>query len=95
MKDKLLEQFFDFEVFPNWWCCVIGRYPQDDNIPEDIKEDFFVISSDNPNAANILLEQMRDRNYVNFGYNIKRYDNIILNAVACGFTPHQYLLLVK
>lgn len=89
MKDKLSEQFFDFEVFPNWWCCVIGRYPQDDNIPEDIKKDFFVISSDNPNAANILLEQMRDRNYVNFGYNIKRYDNIILNAVACGFTPHQ------
>ena len=53
MKDKLLEQFFDFEVFPNWWCCVIGRYPQDDNIPEDIKKEFFVISSDNPNAANI------------------------------------------
>ena len=22
-------RFFDFEVFPNWWCCVFGDLPED------------------------------------------------------------------
>lgn len=93
MKEKLLEQFFDFEVYPEWWCCVIGRYPQDDNIPEDIKEDFIVVTSDDPCARENLLQIMRNRDYVNFGYNIKKYDNIILNGIASGFTPHQLRIL--
>ena len=38
----LMKQMFDFEVFPNWWCCVIGKYPEDDDIPESIKNDFIV-----------------------------------------------------
>ena len=93
MKDKLLEQMFDFEVFPNWWCCTVGEYPQDDDIPESIKDDFHVVTSDDPNAADKLLRIMTNRDFVNMGYNIKYYDNIILNGVACGFTPRQLKIL--
>ena len=85
MKMKLLEQMFDFEVFPNWWCCVVGKYPQDDDIPESIKDDFLVVTSDMADARERLLNIVGDRNYVNMGYNIKYYDNIILNGVANGF----------
>lgn len=93
MADKLLEQMFDFEVFPNWWCCVVGKYPQDDDIPESIKDDFLVVTSDMSNARDVLLDCMCDRNWVNMGYNIKYYDNIILNGVASGFTPRQLKIL--
>ncbi|MBR5199807.1 MAG: hypothetical protein IKW20_08310 [Bacteroidales bacterium] len=93
MKNKLLEQMFDFEVFPNWWCCVVGKYPQDDDCPESIKDDFLVVTSDMPNARDVLLDCMCNRDYVNMGYNIKYYDNIILNGVACGFTPRQLKIL--
>ena len=92
-KDKLLEQMFDFEVYPKWWCCTVGKYPQDDDIPESIKDDFIVVTSDDPLAREHLLAVMRDRNYVNMGYNIKYYDNIILNGVASGFTPYQLKIL--
>ena len=93
MKDKLLEQMFDFEVYPNWWCCTIGEYPQDDDIPESIKDEFHVVTSDDPDARERLLSIMTNRNYVNMGYNIKYYDNIILNGVANGFTPRQLKIL--
>jgi hypothetical protein len=90
---KLKEQMFDFEVFPNWWCCVIGEYPEDQDIPESIKDTFTVISSDMIDAKDKLLEIMTNREYVNMGYNIKHYDNIILNGVACGFSPRQLKIL--
>lgn len=92
-KNKLLEQMFDFEVFPNWWCCVIGRYPQDDEIPESIKDDFIVVTSDRSDAADYLLSIMRNPEYVNMGYNIKKYDNIILNGIASGFSPRHLKIL--
>lgn len=92
-KNKLLEQMFDFEVFPNWWCCTIGKYPQDDDIPESIKDDFIVITSDDKNARDNLLDIVEDPEFVNMGYNIKRYDNIILNGVACSFSPRQLKIL--
>lgn len=89
----LREQMFDFEVFPEWWCCVIGKYPQDDDIPETIKDDFIVVTSDMPTARETLLGVMCDKEWVNMGYNIKYYDNVILNGVANGFTPHQLKIL--
>lgn len=92
-RDKLLEQMFDFEVYPKWWCCTVGKYPQDDDLAESIKDDFIVVTSDDPAAREHLLAVMRDRDYVNMGYNIKYYDNIILNGVASGFTPHQLKIL--
>lgn len=30
-------RFFDFEVFPNWWCCTFGDLPDDRKITEDLK----------------------------------------------------------
>lgn len=93
MRNKLLEQMFDFEVYPKWWCCTVGKYPQDDDIPESIKDDFIVITSDMGDARERLLAIMEDRNFVNMGYNIKYYDNIILNGVACGFSPRQLKIL--
>lgn len=92
-KEKLLEQMFDFEVFPNWWCVVIGKYPQDDDIPETIKDDFITITSDDSDYLLRLREIMCNRDWVNMGYNIKYYDNIILNGVMSGFTPHQLKIL--
>lgn len=90
----LKEQFFDFEVFPNWWCCVIGRYPVDDKeVPERLKEEFIVIRSDIGAPREDLLEIMCDKEYVSMGYNIKRYDNIILNGVASSFSPRQLKIL--
>lgn len=86
-KLKLKEQMFDFEVTPDWWLCVVGVYPEDDKCDESIKDDFFVFRSDEPDAAHRLLTCVMNRDYVNMGYNIKGYDNIILNAVANGFEP--------
>lgn len=93
MKLKLLEQMFDFEVFPNWWCCVVGEYPQDDDVSENIKDNFTIITSDDSSAREALLKLMCNKDFVNMGYNIKRYDNIILNGIANGFTPRQLKIL--
>ena len=93
MADKLLEQMFDFEVYPNWWCCVIGEYPQDDNVTEDLKDNFYVIDSDMPLAREKLFAIVNRPEYVNMGYNIKGYDNRILNGIHCGFSPHQLGIL--
>ena len=82
-------KFFDFEVTPNWWLCVVGDYPEDGKIPESIKDDFHVFTSDMPDAATALFKCMISPENVNFGYNIKRYDNLILKAVFNRLTPHQ------
>ena len=38
-------RFFDFEVFPNWWCCVIGDEPDTwDGFSEEVKTHFQVVS---------------------------------------------------
>lgn len=89
----LKELMFDFEVFPEWWCCVVGKYAEDDNIPESIKDEFLVVTSDDSIAREKLLSVMTDKNYVCMGYNIKYYDNIILNGIANGFTPRQIKIL--
>lgn len=93
MREKLLEQMFDFEIYPNWWCCTVGVYPQDDNVSESIKDDFFVVTSDMSDARERLMRIMCNKDVVNMGYNIKYYDNIIMNGVAMGFTPHQLKIL--
>jgi len=54
---KLREQFFDFEVLQNWWCCVIGEYPENDEIvPESLKDDFIVITSETNDAYKKLFD---------------------------------------
>lgn len=84
------EQFFDFEVFPQWWCCVIGEYVDDETAKnESVKDNFHVISSDDFDARNRLLNLLTREDFVAIGYNNKKYDNIILNAISCSLTPTQ------
>lgn len=88
-------RFFDFEVFPNWWCCVFGDFPEGelhdanrkDFINEDIKSNYFVVTSDDPCCRDRLIAAMQE--VVNVGYNIKKYDLMIANAIYQGFTPQQ------
>ena len=86
-------RFFDFEVFPNWWCCVFGDEPIDWNTYNTdiikVKNDFKVVTSDDDNARNKLMELLREEGYCSTGYNIKYYDLIVANAIYQGFTPQQ------
>jgi hypothetical protein len=75
------EKFFDFEVFPNWWCCVFGDYPEDGELTEEIKETFRVVDSDSRISRDELMAELRADGYVNMGYNIKGYDLIIAAGV--------------
>ena len=81
------ERFFDFEVLPHWWLCVLGDYKP--NVDEGIKDTFVIIHSDMPDAREKLMDMMKEENVALFGYNIKRYDLMIANAVYNGFSPEQ------
>lgn len=79
-------RFFDFEVFPNWWCLVTGDY--DGNLDESIKNNFTVITSEQNDAREQALNILREPGICIVGYNIKKYDLIIANAIYQGFGPH-------
>ena len=82
-------RFFDFEVLPNWWCCTFGDLPDNEQVDESLKDNFVVITSDDSNARDLLLKQMREPGVVVVGYNIKYYDLMIANAIYQGFSPQQ------
>ena len=85
-------RFFDFEVFPNWWCCVFGDLPEDwkeNKVTEAIKDTFKVVSSDSPTARDDLMNLLMEKDIVKSGYNIKQYDLIIANAIRQGLTPQE------
>lgn len=92
-------RFFDFEVYPNWWCVSFGDFPEGELtaenrwsfIKESVKDTFFCIDSDDPKAREKVVEAMRE--IVNVGYNIKNYDLMIANAVYQGFTPQQIKII--
>jgi hypothetical protein len=87
-------RFFDFEVLPHWWLCVFGDYPDNaDDVTEDIKSTFTVINSDMPNARDLLIQLLREQDFVQVGYNIKGYDLPISNGVYQGFTPEQIKII--
>lgn len=95
------KRFFDFEVYPNWWCCCFGDLPdgeitdanKDTFIDESIKKTFFDVDSDMPDARQRLLDFMREADYVLCGYNIKDYDLKITNAVYQGFGPQEIRII--
>lgn len=93
-------RFFDFEVFPEWWCVVISdeeeQYPGgiynnqfDDKTEQKIKSKMRVYSSDN--EASLVREQLKKElsQKVICGYNIKRYDLMIAKCIFAGFTPRK------
>ena len=87
-------RFFDFEVTPNWWLCVFGDMPDNlDDIKENIKDNFVIVNSDMPNARELLLQQLKEEDYVKMGYNIKGYDLSIVNGIYQGFTAQQVKIL--
>ena len=89
-------RFFDFEVFPHWWCCVFGDLPFDweTNRPNDnIKQNFKVVRSDYGLSRDELIAMLREQGYVQLGYNIKKYDLIIANGVYQAFSPEQIKIL--
>lgn len=86
-------RFFDFEVTPNWWLCVFGDLPEDGNVTEDIKDNFTIVHSDMANARALCMDMLREEDVCNLGYNIKRYDLSIANAIYQGFNPQQVKMI--
>ena len=89
------ERFFDFEVFPHWWCCVFGDLPDNwqDGINESVKDTFVVVQSSDMTARDDLLKQLLEDGYVQMGYNIKHYDLSIANAIYQGLEPEELFAL--
>lgn len=86
-------RFFDFEVFAHWWCCSFGDMPDDEKVTEDIKNNFYVVTSDDEFARDKLIAKMKEENYVLAGYNIKGYDLIIANAIYQALEPEQVKMI--
>ncbi|WP_002145554.1 hypothetical protein [Bacillus cereus] len=67
--------FYDFEVFANDWLVVIAD-------TDDQSEKVFV------NNEQALIDYYHDhKNDIWIGYNSRHYDQFILKAIICGFTP--------
>lgn len=87
-------RFFDFEVFPHWWCCVFGDTDETvKGIEPDIKDSFNVVTSDDPMCREKLMSYFTDAEYCKLGYNIKFYDLQIANAIYQGFSPEQVYIV--
>lgn len=84
-------RFFDFEVYPHWWCCSFGDY--NNNINEDIKNDFIVITSDDENARDKFMNIVREKDICLVGHNIKHYDLMIANGIYQGFDPEHIRMI--
>lgn len=94
-------KFFDFEVYPEWWCCAVSD--EEDNYPgglynnqftkedeERIKSKMRIYTSDDIDSAANLKEDFMTG--VISGYNIKRYDLIIAKCIFSGFSPKNIYL---
>lgn len=100
----MIMKFFDFEVYPEWWCVTISDKEQTYNSSpynyaftieeeENIKSKMRVYTSDMPwEVINTKLREDVSKGVLT-GYNIKFYDLVILNAVLMRFTPHQLSVL--
>lgn len=87
-------RFFDFEVFPHWWCCTFGDYVDTIlQVTEDMKDSFTVITSDTIGARDLLVSKFKEDGVCVSGYNIKHYDLIIANAIYQGFKPEQIKII--
>lgn len=81
-------RFFDFEVLPNWWCCILGDEPANwKELDDSIKSTFKVVTSDDSGARDTILKLLKEEGYCVTGYNIKSYDLAIANAIYQGFGP--------
>ena len=96
-------KFFDFEVFKNWWCVVVSdeedsylssaynyKFTKDEETK--IKSKMRVYTSD---MSKEKIEEFKKdiQTGIVCGYNIKKYDLIILKGLMMNFTPHQLYVL--
>lgn len=99
-------KFFDFEVYPEWWCLVVSdeedsylskAYDHKFSIEEEntIKSKMRIYRSDDNIDRKVQIENIRKEmsQGVLCGYNIKGYDLIILKCLLAGFTPHQLYIV--
>lgn len=93
-------RFFDFEVYPTWWMCSFGDLPEDiENVQQlkereqELKASFRHVRCDMGHPRDELMSLLREENYVQTGYNIKRYDLTIANAIYQGFNPKQVAMV--
>lgn len=92
-------KFFDWEVFPDWWCVVVSdeedhyqssayNYKFTKQEENTIKSKMRVYSSDQGKEG--ILALMRDVSTgVLTGYNSKRYDMVMQRCISMHFTPRQ------
>ena len=96
-------KFFDFEVFPEWWCVVVSdeeeTYPGgvynnqfDKNTEDSIKSKMRVYTSDMDQLTVISKLRADMIRGVLCGYNIKHYDMVILKCVLNGFSPRKVFI---
>lgn len=90
---NMIYRFFDFESYPNWWCCSFGdidiEQPDWNNIDEQTcKANMVTVTSDDKYCRDVFFEHFT-KDVCMVGYNIKFYDLMIANAVYQGFTPRQ------
>lgn len=79
------EVVFDMEVFPSWWCMVYTN-------PNDMN-DLLVISSDDYDYRQKINSLIIKRCLI--GFNIKKYDLRILNAIKHNCDPYRIYDLSK
>lgn len=92
-------KFFDWEVYPDWWCCVVSdeeptysssAYKYKFTLEEEtqIKDKMRVYTSDGgTQEIKNLIEDTKVG--VLTGYNSKRYDLIMHKCISMHFTPRQ------
>lgn len=93
-------RFFDFEVYPEWWCLVVSdeeeSYPGglhnnqfDYETEQKIKSKMRVYTSDMDPVEVREAVRKEFMHWISCGYNIKRYDMIIAKCIIMGFTPRK------
>lgn len=92
-------KFFDWEVYPNWWCVVVSdeeptylsstyKYKFTRDEEDKIKSKMRVYTSDG--GRDEIINLLNDtRQGVLTGYNSKRYDMVMQKCISMHFTPRQ------
>lgn len=92
-------KFFDWEVYPDWWCCVVSdeepqylssmynyKFTREEELK--IKDKMRVYTSDGGTEEIKALLADTSRGVLT-GYNSKRYDMVMQKCASMHFTPRQ------
>ena len=84
---KDIYRFIDFEVFAHWWCVIAYDYDEEHFSKEQVYATRKIVTSNDKNARDKMIELLRADGVYLFGQNIKKYDLIIANAIWQGLPP--------